>query len=146
MVSAASRGPRPSSPAGPLKLLVAAGPYTSDEDLQFEPLQDLLHLAEDEKPDAVLLLGPFLHEEHPMVRQGFLGGMTYEELLATKFRQRLLDFVRKEEEVDESPRRTAFFLIPSTRCAWLEWDLLDARRCLCRPHGCPPVGTWWLIR
>ena len=54
----------------PLSMLIASGPYTTDTDLSFAPLQTLLHKAEDEKTDVVILTGPFLDLEHPLVASG----------------------------------------------------------------------------
>lgn len=54
----------------PLNLLVASGPYTMDSDLSFAPLHTLLQKAETEKADALVLVGPFLDLEHPIVASG----------------------------------------------------------------------------
>jgi DNA polymerase alpha subunit B len=54
----------------PLNVFFAAGPYTADDNLEFEPLQELCKKAADEYADAVLLLGPFLDLEHPLIATG----------------------------------------------------------------------------
>lgn len=54
----------------PLRLLVASGPFTTDQDLSFAPLYALLEKAGQEKADAVFLSGPFLDLEHPVVAAG----------------------------------------------------------------------------
>jgi hypothetical protein len=40
----------------PMSVIVAAGPYTVDSDLEYEPLQALLDLAKEEKPDVLILV------------------------------------------------------------------------------------------
>jgi DNA polymerase alpha subunit B len=62
-----------------LEVLVAAGPFTTTADMDFNPLQDLLDVIRRSPPDAVILLGPFVPENHPMVRDADMD-MTYAEL------------------------------------------------------------------
>lgn len=54
----------------PLSLLMGSGPYTTDTDLSFAPLHTLLAKAEEEKTDVLILTGPFLDLEHPVVASG----------------------------------------------------------------------------
>jgi DNA polymerase alpha subunit B len=56
--------------ARPLTVLIAAGPYTTDLNLDFTPLHTLLDNAASSYADAVILVGPFLDAEHPMIRTG----------------------------------------------------------------------------
>jgi DNA polymerase alpha subunit B len=53
-----------------LKVLVVAGPYTTDQSLTFEPLQELAEKIEQNPPDVVIMLGPFVVGEHPMLTEG----------------------------------------------------------------------------
>ncbi|KAF2260144.1 DNA polymeras-like protein alpha/primase associated subunit [Lojkania enalia] len=59
----------PSNPR-PLTILIASGPYTTDQSLDFAPLYTLLDNAADSYADSIILLGPFLDAEHPMIRTG----------------------------------------------------------------------------
>jgi DNA polymerase alpha subunit B len=59
----------PSNPR-PLTILIAAGPYTTDLDLDFSPLHALLENAISTSADALILTGPFLDAEHPLIRTG----------------------------------------------------------------------------
>lgn len=43
----------------PLNVIVAAGPYTVDADLEFEPLEVLLEQVGKEKPDVIVLVRSF---------------------------------------------------------------------------------------
>lgn len=54
----------------PLNIMFASGPYTAEDNLEFEPLQALCSKAADEMVDALLLIGPFLDIEHPLLATG----------------------------------------------------------------------------
>ncbi|KAJ5139873.1 hypothetical protein N7448_003281 [Penicillium atrosanguineum] len=54
----------------PLNVMVAAGPFTADDNLEFEPLQELCQKAADNYADSLVLLGPFLDIEHPLLASG----------------------------------------------------------------------------
>ncbi|KAI5368247.1 putative DNA polymerase alpha/delta/epsilon, subunit B, DNA polymerase alpha, subunit B [Septoria linicola] len=54
----------------PLHMILASGPYTTDTDLSFAPLYALLERAANERADALILTGPFLDLEHPVVASG----------------------------------------------------------------------------
>lgn len=54
----------------PLTILVASGPYTTDQNLDFASLHAFLESAATSYADAIILLGPFLDAEHPLVRSG----------------------------------------------------------------------------
>ena len=56
--------------ARPLSMLCASGPYTTDTDLSFTPLHTLLEKAEEQRTDVLILTGPFLDLEHPLVASG----------------------------------------------------------------------------
>ncbi|KAK0878122.1 DNA-directed DNA polymerase alpha subunit pol12 [Friedmanniomyces endolithicus] len=60
----------PDGEATPLGILVASGPYTTDADLSFAALHALLAQAEDQRTDVLILAGPFLDLEHPVVASG----------------------------------------------------------------------------
>lgn len=58
-----------SEPA-PLSVLTAAGPYTADDNLDFEPLHALCSRAADNYADTLVLMGPFLDVDHPLIATG----------------------------------------------------------------------------
>ncbi|KAI5811009.1 DNA polymerase alpha subunit B N-terminal-domain-containing protein [Peziza echinospora] len=60
----------PNADSPSLNILIAAGPYTTDDNLDFEPLQELCQRAATTRPDAVILLGPFIDIDHPLVAAG----------------------------------------------------------------------------
>jgi DNA polymerase alpha subunit B len=58
-----------SDPA-PLNILVGSGPYTADDNLDFEPLHALCSQAAGSYADALILTGPFLDIDHPLIASG----------------------------------------------------------------------------
>ncbi|KJR89097.1 DNA polymerase alpha subunit B [Sporothrix schenckii 1099-18] len=54
----------------PLNIMFASGPYTADDNLDFEPLHTLVSKASDTSVDAVVLAGPFLDADHPLIATG----------------------------------------------------------------------------
>ncbi|KAL2144641.1 hypothetical protein VTI28DRAFT_8852 [Corynascus sepedonium] len=58
------------TPTLPLTVLFASGPYTADDNLDFEPLHTLCNEAADTYVDAVVLTGPFIDMEHPLIALG----------------------------------------------------------------------------
>jgi len=53
------------SEVAPLNIIVGSGPYTADDNLDFEPLHALCSQAADSYADALILLGPFLDIDLP---------------------------------------------------------------------------------
>ncbi|OHW91598.1 DNA polymerase alpha subunit b [Colletotrichum incanum] len=58
-----------SDPA-PLNIFYASGPYTADDNLDFEPLHALCDQAADTYADALVMTGPFIDSEHPLIATG----------------------------------------------------------------------------
>ncbi len=53
-----------------LTILIGSGPFTPDTDFSFGPLHALLARAVEISADALILTGPFLDIEHPLLRTG----------------------------------------------------------------------------
>ena len=51
----------------PLSCFVASGPFSTSTDLNFDPLEDLLGVVAKEKPDMLVLVGPFVDSAHPLI-------------------------------------------------------------------------------
>ena len=56
--------------ANALNVIISSGPYTADDNLDFEPLQALCTKASETFADVLIMLGPFLDLEHPLVASG----------------------------------------------------------------------------
>lgn len=54
----------------PLITLVAAGPYTTETELDFSAFNALISAAQEMQADSLILSGPFIDSEHPLVRTG----------------------------------------------------------------------------
>ncbi|KAM9833573.1 DNA polymerase alpha subunit B [Syngnathus typhle] len=53
----------------PVNVLVACGPYTPSDSLNFEPLLDLIHVIGRDRPDVCILLGPFVDSKHEHIER-----------------------------------------------------------------------------
>ncbi|KAI6090944.1 DNA polymerase alpha, subunit B [Hypoxylon rubiginosum] len=54
----------------PLSMIFGSGPYTADDNLDFEPLHALCSQAADTHADALILTGPFVDVDHPLIATG----------------------------------------------------------------------------
>ncbi|KAG4106595.1 DNA polymerase alpha/epsilon subunit B-domain-containing protein [Neocallimastix lanati (nom. inval.)] len=55
----------------PLSIFVASGPYTCEDSLNYEPLAELFEkYIIPEKPDILILMGPFIDDRHPKIQNG----------------------------------------------------------------------------
>ncbi|XP_030855397.1 DNA polymerase alpha subunit B [Strongylocentrotus purpuratus] len=83
-----------SEATGNLHLLVAAGPFSTSDNLSLEPLEDLIKVIKKTRPDACILLGPFVDVEHGQIKDGSLGE-SYDKV----FSDIVQAIVRKTESV-----------------------------------------------
>ena len=61
----------------PLSIFTASGPFTASADLTYKPLQDLLDHVAEQKPDVLILTGPFVDCKHRQLNPetaGSVGG------------------------------------------------------------------------
>jgi len=54
----------------PLKVITAAGPFTTSDNLDYAPFVDLMKRIIRDKPDLVVLLGPFVDCSQPLLSSG----------------------------------------------------------------------------
>uniref|UniRef100_A0A7N0VL44 DNA polymerase alpha subunit B n=1 Tax=Kalanchoe fedtschenkoi TaxID=63787 RepID=A0A7N0VL44_KALFE len=93
-----------------LSMIIAAGPFTTIDNLFFEPLSDLLAYARIKLPQLLVLMGPFIDSEHPEIRKCSVNA-TFDEIFQLEILKKLQDFV---EYTGSSVR---VLLVPSTRDA-----------------------------
>jgi DNA polymerase alpha subunit B len=55
---------------GTLNILIAAGPFTPSDSLQYEPLKDLISVITKTEPDICILIGPFIESNHKIIQEG----------------------------------------------------------------------------
>lgn len=56
----------------PFLMSVAAGPFTTSDSLLYEPLADLMRTVQNDNPDLLILLGPFVDSKHEQIINGDL--------------------------------------------------------------------------
>lgn len=109
----------------PLKCMSVCGPYTSSDNLEYQPLTDILNCVSTEKPDVVILAGPFVDMRHDLVKggntvleaeDGTQTFVTYETFFANKVAAMIEELFAEEEGL-----QTQFVLVPSLDDAVAEW-------------------------
>ncbi|XP_013170919.1 PREDICTED: DNA polymerase alpha subunit B isoform X2 [Papilio xuthus] len=53
---------------GPLSMLVVAGPYTTSDNMSYEPLKDFITYVGNHRPHVVIMTGPFMDCDHTKVK------------------------------------------------------------------------------
>ncbi|CAM9546649.1 unnamed protein product [Chrysoparadoxa australica] len=109
----------------PLSVIVAAGPFTTRDNLEYLPLNDLLVVAKKTKPDVVILVGPFVDDMHPEVAKcnasakdgsGEAVPLDFESLFFLRIGSKLEQLLADEPELS-----TQFILVPSTHDAFHDY-------------------------
>jgi DNA polymerase alpha subunit B len=134
----------------PLSVLIAAGPFTTQDNLDYAPLTEILTKVQNTKPDVLILVGPFVDSSHPILATGdivldekddddnIIGqhGASYETVFIEKIIRDGLQMMFNGQEDDSStgfkgcgPIPTNIILVPS---------LLDAHHEFVFPQ--PPFG------
>ena len=108
----------------PLSLLIGNGPYTTDSDLSFAPLQTLLDKALEQQTDVIVLTGPFLDVEHPLVVSGDFDDYLPTDAKIEPDRATLNDVFRllvakPIQELTQALPTITIIMVPSTR------DIID---------------------
>ncbi|XP_028771323.1 DNA polymerase alpha subunit B isoform X2 [Neltuma alba] len=93
-----------------LSMVIAAGPFTTTDNLSFEPLAELLAYAKKRPPQLIILMGPFIDTEHPDIKKGTTE-RSYDEIFRIEILRRLEDYV---ECMGSAVR---ILLVPSVRDA-----------------------------
>lgn len=77
-------------------MIVARGPYTLDDDLSYQPLEDLLNKCSEEQPNVILLMGPFVTLNHPKIATGKVNSLP-EEIFHNQIFRKLERFLEKSQ-------------------------------------------------
>ncbi|XP_031269797.1 LOW QUALITY PROTEIN: DNA polymerase alpha subunit B [Pistacia vera] len=80
------------SKAEEISMIIASGPFTTTDNLFFEPLTELLAYARRKQPQLLMLLGPFVDVEHPHIKKGTID-TSYDEVFHLEILRRLQDYV-----------------------------------------------------
>lgn len=90
-------------------IIVAAGPFTTMDNLKYEPLDELLQVVIRERPHLVLLTGPFVDVAHPHITHAT--SVPFETVFEKRVLQRIVD-ARKKMAADGG-FGSEFILVPS---------------------------------
>lgn len=107
----------------PLSMMTTAGPYTFHDSLDYEPLHVLLEKVQDNKPDVLILMGPFVDSNHPLIAQG---KSEYDPWTLFK-----IHFMKRLAKVVDILPSLQIIMIPSTNDLISDWTILPQ----------PPLGT-----
>lgn len=109
-----------------LRMFAVAGPYTTSDNLHYEPLIDFLKVVSKDEPDVVVMTGPFVDFSHDAVQAGqttvheeSFGEdivVPYETFFLYKIAQALESFY-----MEKKATKTQFVIIPSLNDAVAEW-------------------------
>ena len=58
-------------------MLIFSGPYTANDDLMYEPLDDVLHEAANKTNNVIILMGPFVSDEN--IKHALANNITYKQ-------------------------------------------------------------------
>ncbi|WVZ88738.1 hypothetical protein U9M48_035222 [Paspalum notatum var. saurae] len=76
-----------------LSLVIAAGPYTTTDNLLFEPLQELLSYACRKQPQLLILMGPFIDSDHPDIKRGTVD-QSFHDIFHFEILRKVQDFTQ----------------------------------------------------
>ncbi len=85
-------------------MVVACGPYTPTDSMMYEPLKAIAEYCEKEKPDILMLVGPFVDQDHPSISKG-----TVDAAFDDIFEVKVMEEIRALEEY------TKVLIMPSVR-------------------------------
>nr|XP_031846629.1 DNA polymerase alpha subunit B [Nomia melanderi] len=90
---------------GDLRVYVAVGPFTPSDNLNYQPLWDLMERVAEDEPNILILIGPFIDYTHSEIKKCTLKD-TYQDFF-DKILSRLLQCLQG--------KRTRVVLVPSNR-------------------------------
>lgn len=93
-----------------LSAVIAAGPFTTTDNMLFEPLKELLAYATRRQPQLLILMGPFVDSEHPEIKKGTVD-MSDDEIFSVEILRKLQDYAHYMGSTVRA------ILVPSTRDA-----------------------------
>lgn len=108
----------------PLSIVTLCGPYTTKDNLDYDPFLDAISKISESKPDVVIMCGPFVDGRHPQIaggeptvkdESGEERKVSYEYLFANNISQLLEEVYANDPEC-----KTQFVLVPSLDDAFLD--------------------------
>ncbi|KAJ3671698.1 hypothetical protein LUZ60_007777 [Juncus effusus] len=80
-------------PSRVLSSIIACGPFTTCDNLLFEPLEDLLAYCRRKPPQLLILMGPFVDSEHPEIKKGTVD-RSFRDIFHIEIIRRIQDFTQ----------------------------------------------------
>ncbi|KAF9417017.1 DNA-directed DNA polymerase alpha subunit pol12 [Entomortierella beljakovae] len=117
----------------PIKMIVASGPYTLNDSLSFEPFAALMKHVGVERPDILLLMGPFISSQHPYILSG-----NVDETPEQYFKKYFSSLLTKHQE--RHPKEMQILLVPSLQDIIHDTVVIPQPELDVRSLGLPP-GT-----
>jgi len=111
----------------PLSIVSMCGPFTTKDNLDYDPLLDAVVRMMEDKPDVVILCGPFVDVRHPLIKgdngtgatvvddNGKRMAVSHECLFASKISTLLEDMYQNDPQL-----KTQIVLVPSVDDAFLD--------------------------
>ena len=110
----------------PLSIVSLCGPFTTKDNLDYDPLVDAILKISTDKPDVVIMCGPFVDGRQPLVAgndgvgptieiEGVERTVSYEYLFANK-----VSAILEEMYMNDPELKTQFVLVPSMDDAFLD--------------------------
>ncbi|KAL7478144.1 hypothetical protein ACHAW6_003921, partial [Cyclotella cf. meneghiniana] len=103
----------------PLKIVTMCGPYTTSDSLEYSPLVDAVLKISEDKPDVVILCGPFVDSRQPLVQDGprieedgVMKTVSFEYLFRVRVSELLMEMYENYPELE-----TQIVLVPSVEDA-----------------------------
>ncbi|CAJ1956576.1 unnamed protein product [Cylindrotheca closterium] len=99
------------------KVVTACGPFSTSDNLDYQPFVDLIHVIMEQSPDVVILTGPFVDMRHEAIKAGNVQlevddnvhqVVPHEALFANKISGLIEEMYTTETEIS-----TQFVLVPS---------------------------------
>ncbi|XP_039055588.1 DNA polymerase alpha subunit B-like isoform X2 [Hibiscus syriacus] len=81
-----------SSASTEITMIIAAGPFTTTDNLLFEPLSELLAYATRKSPQLLILLGPFIDSEHPQIKKGTVD-LSFDDIFQSEVLRMVQDYL-----------------------------------------------------
>ena len=108
----------------PLSIVTICGPFTTKDNLNYDPLQDIVYKISTDKPDVVIMCGPFVDGRQPLLQggeptivddNGNEKKSTYEEIFCEK-----VSLLLEEMYGNDPTVKTQFVLVPSVEDAFVD--------------------------
>lgn len=103
-----------------VKIVTMAGPYTTSDNLEYAPLVDAVLKISEEKPDVVILTGPFVDSRQPLVEQCVIEEDGVEKKVSHEYLFRIRISELFSEMYENYSLDTQIVLVPSVDDAFLD--------------------------